>query len=138
MITRGIRNNNPFNIRRNAKNKWLGRVPFSDSTDVDFEQFKTMRYGLRAGIILLRNYIRNGVDTPFKIINKFAPPRENNTYVYLTHVCAACCVPSNHRIGIGSSEFFYLASAICYYESNYLVSISDLQYICFTFKIKLI
>lgn len=137
MITRGIKNNNPFNIRRNSKNSWLGRVSFSESTDTDFEQFKTMRYGLRAGIILLRNYIRSGFDTPYKIVNRFAPSFENNISAYVKYVCSVVGVGYDYRIRVGSAEFFKLAVAICQYESNYRVSILDLQNICFTFKIKL-
>lgn len=137
MITRGIKNNNPFNIRRNAKNKWLGRISFSDSTDTAFEQFKTMKYGLRAGIILLRNYIRSGFDTPSKIINRFAPSFENNPSVYIKYVCGVVGVGPDYRFLVGSPQFFYLAVAICQFESKYQVSILDLQNICFTFKIKL-
>ena len=137
MISRGLKNNNPFNIRRNSNNKWLGRIPFSESTDNDFEQFKTMKYGLRAGIILLRNYIRSGFNTPSKIVNRFAPSIENNTSNYIKYVCSVVGVDSVYCIRLGSPQFFYLVSAICYYESRYYVSIVDLQDICFTFKIKL-
>ena len=64
--TRGIRNNNPFNIKRSSS-RWLGKVPFKDSSDQVFEQFTDIDYGLRAGFILLRNYIKRGDNTYQKI-----------------------------------------------------------------------
>ena len=44
-MTRGLRNNNPLNIRRN-KTKWQGLSV--TQTDKSFFQFKTMAYGYRA------------------------------------------------------------------------------------------
>ncbi len=50
---RGIRINNPLNIRI-AANAWQGKItPSRDST---FETFKAPQWGFRAGAILLRNY----------------------------------------------------------------------------------
>jgi hypothetical protein len=43
IIPRGIRNNNPLNIR--IGNTWLGERP--EPTDHDFEEFVSMEYGLR-------------------------------------------------------------------------------------------
>ena len=55
--TRGKRNNNPFNIIKNTSNAWLGKVPSDLSNDSKFEQFLDIKYGIRAGLILLRRYI---------------------------------------------------------------------------------
>ena len=44
-MTRGLRNNNPLNIRRN-NTKWQGLS--ATQTDKSFFQFKTMAYGYRA------------------------------------------------------------------------------------------
>ena len=50
MIPRGIRNNNPLNVRR-SKDQWQGlRVV---QTDSQFCQFETMEYGWRAAFVLL-------------------------------------------------------------------------------------
>ena len=54
-IPRGIRNNNPLNIR--IGNTWLGEV--ADPSDPSFEQFVSMQYGVRAACVLLRRYIRH-------------------------------------------------------------------------------
>lgn len=81
---RGIRNNNPLNIR--IGNAWLGEVP--NPTDSDFEQFVSMEYGLRAAFCILRRYIhRYGRNTPTKIIHAWAPTNENNTQRYIDVVC---------------------------------------------------
>lgn len=83
---RGIRNNNPLNIR--IGNTWLGEVP--NPTDSDFEQFVHVRYGLRAAFCILRRYIkRYGRNTIAKIINAWAPPSENNTGAYIQAVASS-------------------------------------------------
>lgn len=83
-IPRGIRNNNPLNIR--IGNVWLGEV--SNPTDPEFEQFVTMVYGIRAGFVLLRRYINHYHRyTVPEIISAWAPSSENNTLAYIDRVC---------------------------------------------------
>lgn len=82
-IPRGIRNNNPLNIR--VGNKWKGEV--SHPTDKQFEQFVSMEWGVRAAFIILRRYIqRYGLNTIARIIAKWAPTSENNTRAYVKAV----------------------------------------------------
>lgn len=82
-IPRGIRNNNPLNIR--VGNKWKGEV--SHPTDKQFEQFVSMEWGVRAAFIILRRYIRRyGLNTIARIIAKWAPANENNTRAYVKAV----------------------------------------------------
>ena len=74
-IPRGIRNNNPLNLR--VGNNWKGEV--SQPTDHTFEQFTEMKWGVRAAFIVLRNYIkRHKLNTVRKIISRWAPANENN------------------------------------------------------------
>lgn len=83
-IPRGIRNNNPLNIR--IGNTWQGEV--SHPTDTEFEQFISMKWGLRAAFVLLRRYIeRYGLRTIRDIISRWAPASENNTRAYINAVC---------------------------------------------------
>ena len=89
MNTRGIRNNNPFNIRR-SRSRWLGLgVPNGDRSmlrDKEFCQFQTLKYGLRAGLLLIANYIRyHRCDTIRKIVSRFAPSSENDTSAYINY-----------------------------------------------------
>ena len=80
---RGIRNNNPLNIR--IGNSWQGEV--ENPTDKTFEQFTQMEYGLRAGFYLLRRYIsRYHLNTISDIIKRWAPANENNTENYIKRV----------------------------------------------------
>ena len=82
-IPRGIRNNNPLNIR--IGNTWLGEV--TNPTDDEFEQFVQVSFGLRAGFILLKRYInRYKLNTIEKIISRWAPGNENNTRSYIGNV----------------------------------------------------
>lgn len=88
-IPRGIRNNNPLNIR--IGNTWLGEVP--NPTDSDFEQFVSIHYGLRAAFCILRRYIRRYKrDTITKIVHSWAPSTENDCAAYIKVVA--------HRSGI--------------------------------------
>lgn len=89
MVPRGIRNNNPLNIRKG--NNWKGeRHP---QTDKSFEEFETMEMGIRAGFKLLKNYITGygGKVAPYntveKIVKRWAPPTENATRNYIDFVC---------------------------------------------------
>lgn len=83
-LPRGIRNNNPLNIR--IGNTWLGEVP--NPTDSEFEQFVSPVYGLRAAFCILRRYIkRYGQNTVRKIVHSWAPSSENNCDAYIKIVC---------------------------------------------------
>lgn len=83
---RGIRNNNPGNIRHGAK--WLGMAPVQD--DPDFVKFLIPEYGIRAMTVILVNYKkRSGIDTVQKVINRWAPPNENDTKAYVNSVASS-------------------------------------------------
>lgn len=85
---RGIRNNNPLNIRKG--NNWKGERPHQ--TDKAFEEFESMEMGVRAGFYLIRKYMSgyNGLTEKFntieKIIRRWAPASENNTRAYIDTV----------------------------------------------------
>lgn len=87
-LPRGMRNNNPGNIRISG-NAWQGKIPVSSNTDGAFEQFKSYVYGIRAMILNLRSYFNNGNNTLRKIITKWAPAADNNdTAAYIFTVSA--------------------------------------------------
>lgn len=84
VVPRGIRNNNPLNIR--IGNTWLGER--ANPTDPCFEEFVTIEYGLRAAFIILRRYIRRyHKNTVPLIVSTWAPANENNTQRYIDIVC---------------------------------------------------
>lgn len=81
---RGIRNNNPGNIRHG--DKWRGLA--NKQTDASFCVFKAPEWGLRALVKILRNYqTKHGLKTVESIINRFAPQIENDTSSYILSVC---------------------------------------------------
>lgn len=95
IIPRGIRNNNPLNIR--IGNVWLGEVNNPD--DPDFEQFVSMAYGIRAACVLLRRYIRHyHRNTLTTIISAWAPSTENNTAAYVERVSSMSGIPVDKTI----------------------------------------
>lgn len=84
---RGIRNNNPGNIRHSATH-WQGQSP--QQTDTQFVQFDTPEMGIRALSVLLNTYSKKyGLNTVRGIISKYAPASENNTSAYANAVSAA-------------------------------------------------
>lgn len=82
---RGFRNNNPGNIERRASTTWNG-ASADQSGDQRFVIFSTPLWGLRAMARILRVYLRAGVNTPRKIVSRWAPPGENRTPEYVTQV----------------------------------------------------
>ncbi|EJX2172465.1 structural protein [Salmonella enterica] len=115
---RGIRNNNPGNIRQG--DDWQGLVAKSQRTDKSFCQFTTPEYGIRAMIIILRNYQhRHGLNTVTGIINRWAPSSENNTQAYINSVAQATGVAPDQRIDTTDSRFMVkLLQAIIQHENG--------------------
>lgn len=94
-LPRGIRNNNPLNIR--IGNTWLGEVP--RPTDKAFEQFVQMEYGIRAGFVILRRYIRRyNRRTITDIVSAWAPSNENNTKAYIETVSRLTGIPADKEL----------------------------------------
>lgn len=87
---RGIRNNNPGNIRKTLT-AWQGLA--DQQTDPAFFQFISPVYGIRAMTRILETYRGSyGLNTIETIINRYAPPVENDTSAYAAHVAAAVSV----------------------------------------------
>lgn len=118
--TRGIRNNNPFNIKRSA-NHWRGKTALNP--DKVFERFTNMDYGLRAGFLLLRNgYLCKGLNTVPQIIAKYAPSSENDVDAYCKFIYDHSPLFPNTEIMLQSLSFYHLCKCICKYESDYDLS----------------
>ncbi len=101
-LPRGYRNNNPLNIRISSSS-WLGKV--ADNTDGVFEQFSDIRYGYRAAIKTIRNYItKYGCRTIADIVSRWAPASENNTAAYIANVSSRTGIASNATISANSEE----------------------------------
>lgn len=128
-LARGIRNNNPLNIRKG--NNWQGeRHPQADPA---FEEFQSMEMGLRAGFVLLRNYIerpragQQKCNTVRKIISRWAPTSENNTAAYIKSVCAWTGLFPDETIKFSDrNKMIALAQAMARVECGALLSIDTI------------
>lgn len=111
---RGIRNNNPLNIR--IGNTWLGER--DNPTDPCFEEFVSMEYGLRAAFCILRRYIRRyHKDTIPAIVRTWAPSSENNTQRYIDVVCKRSGIKPDQHIRYEDSTIMYkLVDAMAFVE----------------------
>jgi hypothetical protein len=78
---RGLRLNNPGNIRHNASNQWVGMA--AEQPDAAFVKFEHPAYGVRALGRVLTSYSHRGKRTVATLINTWAPPSENNTASYV-------------------------------------------------------
>jgi hypothetical protein len=83
VLPRGIRLNNPGNIRRGRSN-WQGMA--AAQLDPDYVTFEAPKWGIRALARLLKNYQASGRKTVRDMINRWAPPAENDTGAYVRHV----------------------------------------------------
>ncbi len=96
---RGIRNANPGNIDRNAT-KWQGMAA-DQSGDPRFVVFTEPKWGLRAlAKVLLTYYRTHKLDTPMAIVNRWAPPSENDTLAYAGQIAKALGVARGERINV--------------------------------------
>ena len=116
MISRGIRNNNPLNIRKG--NKWMGLRDFP--TDKEFDEFATLQFGFRAAFKLIFTYIQRGDDTIRKIITRWAPPSENDTEGYIRFVKRKSFISENFVLSKEDKySLLLLVKAMAQMESNY-------------------
>lgn len=123
--TRGIRNNNPANIRKG--DKWLGLSPVQ--VDRAFCQFSSMVYGVRALIKTLHTYVtKHGLHTIDEIINRYAPSNENNTQAYINTIKSMMSAKYENPtfqandFFVNSMKLYLLCYAMCKIESNYILN----------------
>ena len=124
-MTRGIRNNNPGNIRRNG-DRWLGEI---EGKDRSFKTFESMAWGARAMFHLLDNYrIFYGCDTLEKLIGRWAPPVENDTEKYVSFVSERSNVPRNCKISTTNRNVMIpVVQAMIRMENGTDVSMVDIE-----------
>lgn len=104
--TRGVRNNNPGNIDR-TKAVWQGEDRSAEALrrEPRFCVFETPQAGFRALAKTLLTYQnKHGLRTVREIINRWAPPVENNTEAYITQVA--------REVGVGSREIVSLSKQV--------------------------
>lgn len=125
MIPRGIRNNNPLNIRRSADKFQGEKVP---GTDPAFKQFETMAYGYRAAFVVLGTYLSRGRNTIEKIVRSWAPPTENNTEGYISSVEKRSGVGRNKVLAADSgSDYRKIVAAMSHCENGIPAVMADVE-----------
>ena len=96
MIPRGIRNNNPLNLRKTSIG-WRGKK--LEGTDPDFEQFDNMYNGIRAALVNIRTMVRvHGCTTVEDVIRRWAPASENDTEAYIRTVCTKAKIHRTDKV----------------------------------------
>lgn len=109
---RGIRNNNPLNIRISGDN-WKGSV----GDDGAFVQFELASLGIRAAARILKNYRdKYGLNTISDIINRWAPPSENDTQAYIHSVAEKVGIDANQVLS--DIDYPNLIKAMIYHENG--------------------
>lgn len=119
-LARGLRNNNPLNIRKSSNN-WLGKV--TQNTDGCFEQFTTIEYGLRAAFLNIRTIVRrrqaqNMTTTVAQLVRTWAPASDgNNEAAYCHTIFENSGIRSSAEVDIANKDFMCrLVLAMCCVE----------------------
>lgn len=121
-IPRGIRNNNPLNIRKSDL-AWKGKV---DGNDAAFESFAGPEWGIRAAVRNLQTYQEKyGLSTIEEIIGRWAPPtndageHENDTSAYITSVSIWADMEKDEQLDLSDYETVLpLVRAMCRMENG--------------------
>lgn len=114
-LPRGIRNNNPGNIRHG--DNWRGMK--KNQTDKSFVQFVSPEYGIRAMVKVLRSYRKRGVVTLEDIIQTWAPTNENNTEAYIKSVMSKTGWSRGHVVAEMEGDYKTLIPAIIKHENGF-------------------
>lgn len=135
---RGVRNNNPGNIKFEYANDWRGKIPEAQNTEElditgkpKFEQYVSWMYGVRAMIYLLKNsYLPGPRNTIKKVLQEWAPDYSSYYLSFLVN-----------KVGKGENEVISpndetsikkLVQAIARFENDRKTTvqevITDIQY----------
>lgn len=123
MTARGLRNNNPGNIRIN-NDLFQGEV--RPSEDKSFKQFTTMAYGYRAMFKILSNYFKNyKLDTIRKMITRWAPPKENHTEKYIKAVSDYAGIPADDHLIFEREQMIRIVAGMSKVENGREADMAD-------------
>jgi hypothetical protein len=124
MKPRGLRNNNPLNIRHNA-DVFQGEIKGNDKS---FKTFSTMPYGYRAAFVTLATYLSRGWNTVEKIISRWAPPNENNTQAYISTIVKYSGVAADEVLTAASGDkYILIVSGMSFVENGVNADISQIK-----------
>lgn len=101
-VPRGIRNNNPGNIRLSS-DAWQGLA--ADQKDDEFFTFSEPKWGIRAMVRILQVYSEvHKKRTLSEIISRWAPPGENETGSYIKGLQTLTGLPADEPLNIADYQ----------------------------------
>lgn len=113
---------------KRSSEPWLGKVPYEQNQDYDcstgrvtrtFEQFTLYKYGIRAMVKLLINYMEvKRLTTISQIINRYSPSSENNPSEYISFVAARTGYAPNFPLSPSRETLRSLVQAMAYHENG--------------------
>lgn len=125
-VSRGLRNNNPGNIRISTV-KYLGEI--TPSSDKSFKQFETMAYGYRAIFVLLYTYQkRYRLNTIRQMISRYAPTEDNNnTDAYIKAVADGAGISPDSVIDTQTDIMIPIVSVISRVENGVPANMDEVK-----------
>lgn len=108
---RAQRNNNPLNIVRGSQ--WQGLLAPEMMTpeqqaENKFAVFSAPRWGFRAAAVtMITYYDRYGINTVAGVVQRWAPPVENDTNSYIGFVCAHTGFSSDEILDLHSYDVLF-------------------------------
>lgn len=113
---RGIRNNNPGNLRYYSPINWVGQLGDDGG---GYAVFDKMENGIRASFINLRTYYqKHGLDTIEEIIKRWAPKEENPTNNYINFVSEKTGIKRNVAFTFNEANAVKILDAIFWFENG--------------------
>jgi len=124
MIPRGLRNNNPLNIRHSTDH-FQGEIKDKDKS---FKTFASLPYGYRAAFVILGTYLSRGINSIEKIITQWAPSIENDTERYIAQVEKYSGVLRNKVLTpANGAEYVMIVAAMSFVENGQNADISQVR-----------
>lgn len=116
MLPRGLRNNNPGNLRLTST-LWAGEVK---GADPDFKVFETPADGIRGINLSLLKKTARSLNTINQIIGSYAPPTENKTNLYTQSVIKDLGISGDVSLNLNNLDLrIRLINSIIKYENGY-------------------
>ena len=125
-----VAKNNVFNIRANGSS-WIGMT----GARKGFVEFDNREHAIRAWLILMRTY-RKKYDraTIRRIVERFAPPRENDTEKYIRFCEQQTGLGAETRL-MFNSDYCHLGKAMARMETGTDIRPSDIRTVMEKFNV---
>ena len=124
-VSRGLRNNNPGNIRHNGDH-FQGEA---NGRDKSFKTFTSMAHGYRAIFKILNTYqSKYALRSIKQMIERWAPRNENDTDAYIAFVSDFVGIDPDHAVDINDmSTISNIVAAISQQENGSPAVMTDVQ-----------